>query len=161
MKHSKLWLVLAILAFVLASLFTAITVFYQPVGAVQYPREFASAEELRSWVNENRTPLTLYPNANGVISFVNIRPDPRFDCDDYVHRADTVQLLDKAQAQGLILWACPVFDGMVWNRRVSLTYGLHIGCWTQIGSSYYYVEASPLDPDKEEHWRIVYIGEKD
>jgi len=115
----------------------------------QMPRFFESAEEAQAWVDENHLPIKFI----GKMDLENYKPDSRYDCDDYSEDYQTLAL-----ESGLILTECPVTDGRIWGVRVTDIMEYHVGCWTKIAGTYYYIESSP---GGENQWRLVKIRDAD
>ncbi len=103
----------------------------QPMGA---PRYFESEEILREWVATHKLSIVMI----GGGSLNGYQTDPRYDCDEY---AEDLRRL--AESEGYILTPVPVQSGCIWNIKVIDALDRHVGCWTMVDNTYYYVEPFP------------------
>jgi len=87
------------------------------------------------------------------MDLVNPKPNSRCDCDDYSEDYQTLAL-----EAGLILTECPVTNGEIWGVKVTDNMGNHVGCWTKINGTYYYVESSPSGDNQ---WQLLKIRDAD
>lgn len=100
-------------------------------------REFASPEELRAWVKENRLYIRLR-SSDGVINFDSRGLDPTYNCNEY---ARDLQLA--AFKAGYILSVQLINGGSLLGQPVTNIVGPHAGLVASIGNAYYYVESIP------------------
>ncbi len=114
-----------------------------------YPQRFNDPDIARDWVLSHTLPVVII--ADGWSDLTNIA-DPRYDCDDY---ADDYESL--ALSAGISLWQAPVTDGQIWGVKVSNVTGNHVGLWTKINGTFYYVEPQPVDSE----WRFVELMRAD
>ena len=126
------WLTaLVIFAFVMATVYTLVGMFWQPVGAdIErvvyrdiYTRQWESVEQFKDWYYSQNFTLLMPSGASTV------------DCDDY---ATWVQ--DRAMRQGY-----PVSEALAWQHYYSGVYvtektGRHDGCLVLIGNTYWWFE---------------------
>ena len=110
------------------------------------PRYFASIKEARTWIDDNRLPIVFYAGNDGTIDFNGLNYDSRYDCDNY---AEDFEML--AIKSGYRIWQAPVFNGRIWNIKVTSNSNYHIGCMTRIDNTYYYIETSPSTTQ----WKLV------
>ncbi len=116
----------------MSSLAFTIDFHQQPMGELRY---FETETILREWVASHELSIVMI----GGGSLQNYNADPRYDCDEY---AEDLRRL--AEKDGYILTPVPVFSGSIWSVRVSDAPMFHVGCWTMVGNTYYYVEPFPL-----------------
>jgi len=117
-----------------------------------YPRRFPDVDSAKGWTLSHALPVVLIADSSGVVRLDKSGHDPRYDCDDY---ADDYEML--ALSDNISLWQAPVTNGRIWGVRVSNTTGNHVGMWTKIDNTYYYIEPQPV----EDKWRFVKIMEAD
>lgn len=123
------------------------------VEKVVYPQRFTDAEMAKEWVLSHEMPITLVADSSGRVDFSNPKSSSIYDCDDY---ADDYEAM--ALSENITLWQAPVTNGKIWGVKVSpLGRDNHVGLWTKIGNTYYYVEPQPL----KDTWRFVRIMEAD
>lgn len=118
-------------------------------------KEFESVIQCQEWLNnvEHELPVVMYADNSGVIRFnVESKSDARYDCDDYATDLENLALRD-----GWKLYPVPVINGSVWGINVTSISGYHVGNWTKIQGSYYYIEASPCS----NRWQVVRIASAD
>ena len=116
-------------------------VYSHPDGELRF---FQSEQELRDWVDDNQLPIVLIANSEGTISFLNPMHDPCYDCDDYA-----LEMVVRAELDGYRMYECPVSrNGLVfgYTRVRSGDIDPHVGCWTRVEDTYYYIE--PMPPTK-------------
>lgn len=101
-------------------------------------RWWPSIETLEQWVSENRLPVVLIADSNGVIDLRSPRSDPRYDCDDY-----SEDLIELAERDGYRLMEVPVVNGMIFGTKVTNVPRYHVGTWTKVNNTYYYIEPVP------------------
>jgi hypothetical protein len=102
------------------------------------PRAFQSVPEAESWLDSHHLPYVMIAGQDGSISFNEPVADARYDCDDYARDYQAMAL-----ESGYIIDLCPVIYGAVWGIKVCDFPQAHIGCWAQIGDTYYYIECVP------------------
>ena len=98
----------------------------KPVIERTFPEPFPDYETMQSWLDAHQIGVLLV--GSGSVPKAQ-------DCDDYAMR-----LVTQATRDGYQLWVCPVSDGYVWSDYVVNKPGLHVGCWTWIGNTIYYIE---------------------
>ena len=103
------------------------------------PKQFESVEQAENWLAEHHLPVTLISRDNGLINLDRYTFDARADCDDYSQDYQQLALND-----GFLLTEVPVYNGRIWDVKVTNAPGLHVGTWTKIDNVYYYVESSPV-----------------
>ena len=93
------------------------------------PKYFETESELREWVENNHGFLNV---GNSFLT----KHDINNDCEDQAERWQA-----KALRDGHLVDICPVYNGMVFDTKVSDgKYPYHVGLWTSIGNNYYYWE---------------------
>ena len=93
------------------------------------PEYFKTEGELREWVENNHGFLN-------VGTSLLTKHDKNNDCEDQAERWQA-----KALRDGHLVDLCPVYNGMVFDTKVSDgKYPYHVGLWTSIGNNYYYWE---------------------
>ena len=121
---------------------------------IESPRFFESVEEAEDWIDnpQNQLPIVFICDENGVVDFNNYKTNPLYDCDDYAE--DYERLALKA---GYIITQAPVSNGRIWGVKVTDNEGNHVGNWTKIKNTYYYIESSP----STSRWKLVKVMDAD
>ncbi len=123
---------LSIILLALLSIASAPDFHQVPMGELRY---FENEEILREWVSTHKLSIVMI----GGGSLIGANPsDPRYDCDEY---AEDLRRL--AESEGYILTPVPVMSGCIWNIKVIDVPDKHVGNWTMVGNTYYYVEPFP------------------
>ena len=124
-------------------------------GNEPLPRYFESIEEAEQWIGnpKNQLPIVFIADENGVADFNNYKGNPLYDCDDY---AEDYELL--ALKAGFIITEVPVSYGRIWGIKVTDNDDAnHVGNWTKIKNTYYYIESSP----SSSRWKLIKIMDAD
>ena len=142
------------LFFIIIVILLGVSLGMQASADIESPRFFESVEEAEGWLGnpQNQLPLVFIADEKGVIDFNNYKTNPLYDCDDYAE--DYERLALKA---GYIITQAPVSNGRIWGVKVTDNEGYHIGNWTKIKNTYYYIESSP----SSSRWKLVKIMDAD
>ena len=143
------------LFFIIIVVLLGISLGMQVSADIESPRFFESVEEAEDWIDnpQNQLPIVFIADENGVIDFNNYKTDPLYDCDDYAE--DYERLALKA---GYIITQVPVSNGKIWGIKVTdNVVANHVGNWTKIKNTYYYIESSP----STSRWKLVKVMDAD
>lgn len=143
------------LFFIIIVILFGIALGMQVSADVESPRYFESVEEAEQWISnpQNQLPITFIADEDGVVDFSNYKGNPLYDCDDY---AEDYELL--ALKAGFIITEVPVLNGRIWGITVTDNdAGYHVGNWTKIKNTYYYIESSP----STSRWKLVKVMDAD
>ncbi len=131
-----------------AETFVVKTVFYAIT-----PTRFADEAQAQGWLDSHSLPFKIIADAEGVINFSRYPGTERYDCDDYAQDLQQAALDD-----GFLLTEVPVVDGKIFGVKVTGARGNHVGLWTKINGTYYYVEAVSAYPGS---YRLVKVMDAD
>ena len=120
---------------------------------IKIPRQFESVEEAQTWLDKNNLSIVLIADENGVIDFVNIKIDNRYNCNEYAQA-----LQEKALKDGFLITYAPVLNGRIFGIYVTDAPNGHMGLLTRIKDSYYYIESTPAYPNS---FKLIHIADAD
>lgn len=105
-----------------------------------YPQRFDDVDTAKEWILSHTLPIVIFGDRPN--NLINNAHDPRYDCDDYADDYESLALSDN-----ISLWQCPVTNGYIWGVKVSKETGNHVGLWTKINDTYYYIEPQPINDE--------------
>ncbi len=117
------------------------------------PTRFADEVQAQDWLDSHKLPFKIIADTDGIVRFNGYQGNQKYDCDDYAQDLQQAALDD-----GFLLTEVPVVDGKIFGVKVTGARGNHVGLWTKINGTYYYVEAVSAYPGS---YRLVKVMDAD